>query len=154
MSERSIPENFGSELLRQDDLLDSERYEEHRMQLEFQLARAESHERITKRVVLGALGVVAVAFLILASRGFRGADPFDKDATAFSIAAGVAYAVGWIVFFIGLASYVSRFLPRVRRVREDLRDETIQELRRDIAELRRLLEDRSGPRDSGHGDAK
>lgn len=140
MSERSIPRNFRSELLGQDELFDSERYKEHRMQLELQLAQAESRERITRRVAIGALVVVASAFFVLASNGFRGADPFDKEATALTIAAGVAYTLGWVVFFVGLASYVSRFLPRVRRAREDLRDETIREMRQEIAELRQLLE--------------
>ncbi len=151
MSERYIPENFGSELLRQDELLDSERYKEHRMQLEHQLARAEFRERLTKNVVVGAILVAASAFIIIASRGFRGAVPFDKDATAFSIAVSVAYTIAWVVFFVGVAAHFARFLPRARRAREELREETMRELLREVADLRRLVEGRSKTRETDQG---
>ena len=151
MSERYVPENFRSELLRQDELLDSERYKEHRMQLEHQLARAESRERLAKHVVIGAILVATLAFSILGLRGFRGADPFDKEATAFTIAVGVAYTLAWVVFFVGVASYFSRFLPRMRRAREELREETIRELRREVADLRQLIEGRSKTRETDQG---
>jgi hypothetical protein len=151
MSERYIPENFGSELLRQDELLDSERYKEHRMQLEHQLARAESRERLTKHVVVVAILVAASAFFILAARGFRGAVPFDKDATAFTIAVGVAYTIAWLVFFVGVVSNLLRFLPRVRRAREELREETIRELRREVADLRQLVQGKAKARETDQG---
>ncbi len=151
MSERYIPENFGSELLRQDELLNSERYKEHRMQLEHQLARAESRERLTKHVVVGAILVATSAFLILASRGFRGAVPFDNDATAFTIAVSVAYTIAWVVFFVGVAAHFARFLPRARRAREELREDTIQELRREVADLRQLVEGLSKTRETDQG---
>ena len=69
---------------------------------------------------------------------------------AFSIAAGAIDFVACAVFFFGMTSYNSRFAPRVRRVREELRDESIRELRREVAELRRQLidhESRSGKAD-------
>jgi hypothetical protein len=123
------------------------------MQLEHQLIQAESHKRLAKQVVIGALFVAAAVFPILASHVFGGADPYDKDATVFSITAGGIYIVACAVFFIGIASYCSRFMPRVRRAREELREESIRELRREVAELRQLVEgkfiarktDQSGP---------
>jgi len=151
MNERYIPENFGSELLRQDELLNSERYKEHRMQLEHQLARAEARERLSKHVVVASILVATSAFFILASRGFRGAVPFDKDATAFTIAVSVAYTLAWVVFFVGVAAYFSRFLPRVRRAREELREETMRELRREVADLRQLVEGRPKTRETDQG---
>jgi cytochrome c biogenesis protein CcdA len=148
MGDLDIPENFGSKLLQQDESLHSERYKEHRMQLEHQLIKAESHERLTKRAVVGAMLTLAVVFPILASGVFGSADPFDEDATVLSIALGVIYVLACAMFFIGIASYYSRFLPRLRRVREELRDETIRDLRREIADLRRLIEGQSKARDT------
>lgn len=140
MGKSRIPENYRSKLLQQDLSLYSERYKEHRMQLEHQLTHAESRERLTKRVVVGAFLVAAAVFPIIASRVFGGPDPYDKDATVFSVGAAVIYVAAWAVFFIGTASYYSRFLPQVRRAREELRDESIRELRREVAELRQLVE--------------
>lgn len=140
MVERQIREDFGSRLLQQDQSLNSDRYKEHRMQLEQRLKRAESRERLTKWVVVGAFLVAAAVFPILASRLFGSPDPYDKSATLLSVAVGVIYVVAWSVFFIGIASYYSRFLPRVRKAREELREGTVDELRREVAELRRLLE--------------
>lgn len=153
MADRQVPEDFGSKLLEQDKSLDTPRYEEHRMQLERQLARAESRERLAKRVVIAALLVAAAVFPILASRVFGSPDPLDKEATVLSIAAGLLYTLAWVTVFVGVASYYSRFLPRVRRAREELQAETIRELRRDISELHQLLAgtaqarktDQSGP---------
>ena len=148
MGKWQIPENFGSKLLQQDKSLHSDRYKEHRMQLEHQLIQAESHKRLAKRVVVGALLVAAAVFPILASHVFGGPDPYDKDATVFSIAAGGVYIVACAVFFIGMASYYSRFTPRVRRAREELRDESIRELCREVAELRQFVEGKSKARET------
>ena len=139
MADRSPHPEFASELLRQDATLQSPQYQEHRMQLEQQLIRAESRERLTKRVVIGALLTAVAAFAVLASQALGSPDPGDKDATIWSVAAGVIYALAWATVFIGVASYYSRFLPRVRRAREELQAQTIREIRSDIQELRRLL---------------
>jgi hypothetical protein len=109
------------------------------MQLEDQLIQAESHKRLAKRVVVGALLLAAALFPIVASHVFGSPDPYNKDATVFSIAAGAIYIAACAVLFLGMASYYSRFTPRVRRAREELRDESIRELRREVAELRRQL---------------
>jgi hypothetical protein len=148
MGKRQIPETFGSKLLQQDKALFSVPYNEVRMQLVHQLIRAESRKRLAKRVVVGAL-LVAVAILpIVASRVFGGADPYDKDATVLSITLGGIYFVACSVFLIGMASYYSRFMPRARHAREELRDESISELRREVAELRQVVEDKLTSRQS------
>lgn len=153
MRESQIPGDFGSKLLQQDESLHSKRYKEHRMQLEHQLIQAESRKRLAKRVVIGASLLAAGLFPIVASRVFGSPDPYDKDANIFSVAAGVIYIVACAALFIGLASYYSRFTPRVSRAREELRHDSIRELRREVAELRQLVEggskaretDQSGP---------
>ena len=146
--------NLRSKLLQQDESIHSERYKEHRMQLEHRLIQAESHRRLTKRVVVGALLIAAALFPVAASRVFGSPDPYDKDATFFSIAVGGMYIVACAMFFIGMASYYSRFTPRVRRAREELRDESIRELRREVAELRQLVEGSSRVSDRGGSESR
>lgn len=148
MSKSNIPQDFGSKLLRQDKSLHSERYKEHRMKLEHQLIQAESQKRLAKRIVVAAILLAASLFPIVASHLFGSPDPYDKDATVFSIALGTVYIVACAVLFIGMASYFSRFTPRVRRVREELRDESIRELRREVAELRQLVGGKSKARET------
>ena len=140
MSKSNIPGDFGSKLLQTDESLHSERYKEHRMELEHQLIRAESHTRLAKRVVFAAILLAAAFFPIVASRVFGSPDPYDKNATGFSIAAGVVYGGACMVAVIGIASYYSRFTPRVRQAREELRDESIRELQREMAKLRSFVE--------------
>jgi hypothetical protein len=151
MSDRQLPENFGAKLLRQDEFLHSERYQEHRMQLEQSLTQAESRERLTKRVLVGAIVLVAVVFPILASHVFGSPVPFDTDATVLSICAGAIYTIAMAVFFVGVAANYWN-LPRLRRTRTGLQEETIRELRRELAELRQLVEGDSKARKTDHSD--
>lgn len=154
MNEPIATGSFASKLLDQDDVITSDRYKEHRMQLENQLAKAESQERWMKRVAMGSLVVAAAVFPILASRVFGGPDPYDKDATILSVGAGVIYAAALAVFFLGTASYYSRFLPRVRHAREAFQQESLHELRREIADLRRLVENELRSRGESSAPAK
>ena len=108
MSEPRLPETLGSKLLQQDKSLHSERYKEHRMQLELQLIQAESRAKLAKRVVVYAFVVAAAMLPIVLSRLFGGADPYDKDATVFSVAAGGIYIVASSVFW---GVVVSRWRP-------------------------------------------
>jgi hypothetical protein len=142
MAEQPIPEDFASQLLRQDEFLSSERYKDHRMRLEQRLIQAESRERMVKQFIVGALMTAFLAFLIAASRVFGSPDPFDDDATILSTIVGVIYVVAWIVFFVGAASYFSRFAPRARLAREELLQASIQELRNEVRELRELIKDK------------
>lgn len=154
MSKSGIPEDFGSKLLRVDKSLRSERYKEHRMQLENQLLRAESHEQLVKRVVIGAILLAAMLLPVVASRVFGSPDPYDKNATVLSVTAGTVYAVACMVVFIGIASYYSRFTPRVRQAREKLRDELICELQREVANLRLCVEGKSQVQESRQSDSE
>ncbi len=143
-------ENLSTKLLQQDAVLHAPRYEEHRMVLERKLTQAESRERLAKRAVVAAILVAAALFPLLASQALGSPDPTDKNATVFSMAAAAVYTIAWVVVFVGVASYYSRFLPRVRRAREELQEESIRELRREIRELRQLLTTTShGPTDAG-----
>lgn len=148
-------ESLSTRLLQQDAALHAPCYEEHRMELERKLAQAESRERLTKRAVVGAILVAAALFPLLASQALGSPDPTDKNATVFSIAAAAVYTLAWVVVFIGVASYYSRFLPRLRRAREELQQESIRELRREIHELRELLiATRQGANESGRSESE
>jgi hypothetical protein len=142
MAEQPTPEDFRSQLLQQDEGTSSERYKEHRMQLEQQLIEAESRERMAKRIVIGALITAFIAFLVAGSQILGSPDPSDDRATPFSMAVGAIYVVAWIVFFVGVASYFSRFMPRLRRAREDVLQASIHELRNEIRELRESVRDK------------
>jgi hypothetical protein len=148
MVDRQPSESFSARLLRADDSLHTPRYEEHRMQLEQQLARAEVREKIARHVVIGAIVVAVGTFPLVAGSVFGSPDPYNKDATAFSVALGVIYFVAMGVVLVGTASFYSRFMPRVRRTREALRDDSIRELSREVGELRRLVERQAPERDS------
>ena len=150
------PDQLRSQLLEQDPVFQTARYQEHRMQLEQQLLRAQRRERVLTWVVAGAFLAAVVTMFLVGSQTFGSPDPYDKHATVLSVALGAIYVLAQAVFFIGTASYLSRFLPRIRRLREELRDETIREsreeireLREEVRELRRLLGDQHQPPAAG-----
>jgi hypothetical protein len=68
-------------------------------------------------------------------------DPWDDDATIVSVTLGAIYCVAGVVFWIALASYFSRFRPRTREVKDNLRDARMLELEREITELRREIKE-------------
>ena len=150
------PEQWRSKLLEQDPVFHTPRYQEHRMQLEQQLLRAQGRERVLTWVVAGAFLTAVVTTFLAVSRTFGGPDPYDKSATVLSVTIGVISVLARAVFFIGMASYLSRFRPRIRRLREELRDETIREsrdevreLREEVRELRRLIGIQQPPPQAG-----
>jgi hypothetical protein len=145
MAERPDPGRFASELLNQEQDLNTPRYEEHRMQLEQQLVRAERNVEITKWVVVAALLSSVVGMYVAGSRVLGSPDPFEEEATALGVFFGAVHILSAIVLYLGLASYFSRLAPRVRRLREDLQNESIRELRREVAELRQMLSKRGPP---------
>jgi hypothetical protein len=136
MNESSKPIPFASRLLEQEKSLNASQYQEHRVKLEQQLSRAEWKEKVARRVIVAAL---LIAMFLSGSRTFGSPDPGDKGANALSVAVGVIHIVSAITFWVGLASYFSRFVPGVKRARELLLEESIRELRHEVDELRKLV---------------
>lgn len=131
---------FVTQLLRQDHSLKETEYKEYRMQLEQALTRTERREKLTLRVAF-ITGPLAFVLLIIGGSGVVGGfDPWDKDATPLSITLAVVYAVCAALFPLSIASYYSRYRPRIRDLQERLRDASIQSLRGEIAELRKQVE--------------
>jgi hypothetical protein len=136
MDEPRDPRRFASDLLRQDEPLNGAQYEEYRMNLEKALTAAESREVVTGRVVAASC-VLSLALLFVGwSNAIGSFDPWSKDATPWSVAAGVLYWLATALFFLSLASYYSRFRPGTRAARERIRDAAILDLQRQLRDLR------------------
>lgn len=106
------------------------------MELEQRIVLAEKQ---THRIKLGTItaGILAAGlFPVVASQVLGSADPFDSHATITSVLLMVTYVVCTAGFFLGLASYYSRCLPRQRQIREQLQLETLQELFQEVRALR------------------
>lgn len=134
--------SFGNRLLEQDTHLYSNRYQEHRMQLQEKLRTAEQREKLAFRIVVGALCIAVVTCFLAGARVFGSPDPGDLErgkATWLSVLIGVVYALSLATFWLGLASYYSRFRPATRKIADNLRDESISELREEIRQLRQQL---------------
>lgn len=110
------------------------------MQLEQQLKRAERNEKLVARIVIAALVISVAAFIPTAAKLFGGADPYDDDATILSVGLGLVYIPAAITFWVGLASYFSRFRAGTQRAKEKLMFESIRELRQEVQELRRIVD--------------
>jgi hypothetical protein len=145
MSDPSPITSFGSRLLDLDEPLPSPRYQEHRMQLEHRLALAESRTKLVGRVATAAIVIAAVTLPVIGSRVVGSPDWTDRDATPLSVVLGVVYFLAVSVGLVGAASYYSRWVPLVRRSREDLLVDSVSQLRREVADLRRLFESRNEP---------
>jgi len=144
MSESKPPESFSAQLLRQDGALTDSHYQEHRMQLEQQLVRAERNEQRAKWVVVVAFFLGMALMFVGGFRVVGSFDPTDKNANPLSIALGVIYVVAAVTWPIALAAYFSRIRPRIRRTRELLMENSLQQLQQEVRELRARLDEPKG----------
>jgi hypothetical protein len=148
MNEFKPNENFSTRLLQQEEALQQPRYEEYRMQLEAELARAEQREKLVARIAAGSL-IVAVLILPLAgTEAIGGFDPWNENANFLSISLGVIYVIAASTAAILIASYYSRFRPRTRQTRENLMQHSILELHQELRELRSEVESLKKPHDA------
>ena len=134
------PKNCLAErLLQQDTDSNDRQYKDYRMQLEIALKTAEQREKIVSWIVAVSLITSLAGMFAGGSRVFGAFDPWDKDATILSVSLGVIYVIAVIIFWFSLASYFSRFRPRVSKVKEEIRDAKIELLQQEIFELKQLL---------------
>ena len=131
--------SFSRRLIEQDRPLHSPQYLEHRMQLELKLTQARFRELLTFRVVVAALLTALVLLPVCGMRLFGSSDPGDQTANWLSVSLGAIQIAATATFWIGLASYYSRFRPAVRQLSEDVRDETIRELRDEVRTLQQQV---------------
>jgi len=135
--------DLAAALLRHDSFPSEAQYQEYRHMLDKALQRAERRLAWTGRVVIGSAMISLTLLFIGGSKLLGDFDPWSKGATPLSVTAGVVYIVATALFFLSLASYYSRFRPRVRETREQMRDMVILDLQRQLRELRAQLEQRS-----------
>ena len=142
MTDSQPSRTFGSQLIEQDQALHSPPYQEHRMQLELKLQQAHRQEKLALRVVVVSLVLALALTFVCGSRVFGSADPGDlgKGATWFSVSLGALHIISSIVFWVGLASYYSRFRPAVQQVSDHLRDEALRETRDELRKLQEQIE--------------
>jgi hypothetical protein len=139
MPEPHETSRFAMQLLQQDEPLNPTAYKEHRMKLENALTTAERREKLAVRVA-GTSFVVAIVLMFAGgAKVFGSFDPWDKDATIVSVTLGVIFAVVSVAWPIALAVGFSRFRPRIREIKEQIRDTSLLALQCEIAELRKQI---------------
>lgn len=130
------PDRIGSRLLSLDEPPNDPSYPEYRMNLENALATAERRERIAGNVAAASFAIGLLLMFVGGTRLIGDFDPWSKEATPFSIAAGLIYVVACVTFPLALAVGLSRFRPGVQALKEQIRDTLLLDLRREVRELR------------------
>ena len=146
MSSSPEKSRFAEHLLEHDEPLPPSDYKAYRMNLENALASAERREKLAARTALAAFVVSAVLMFVVGSRVFGDPDPWSRNATVWSVSLGAIYAMASIVWPLALAVGFSRFRPRVKEIKEQIRDTGILALQSEIRELRKQV-DAMSPRD-------
>jgi hypothetical protein len=139
MSSSHQTSHFAMQLLRQDQLLNAPDYREYRMKLENALTAAERREKLAAWIAGVSFVVALVLMFVGGSKAFGGFDPWNKEATYLSVTLGVLYAIAMIAWPVALAVGFSRFRPRIREIKEQIRDTSILTLQAEIAELRKQI---------------
>ena len=139
MSSSHQTSHFAMQLLQQDQPLNTPDYREYRMKLENALTAAERREKLTAWIAGISFVVALVLMFVGGSKVFGDFDPWDKDATFLSVTLGGLYAIAMIAWPVALAVGFSRFRPRIREIKEQIRDTSILALQAEIAELRKQI---------------
>ena len=128
---------FAAQLLQQDEPVSDTQYKEYRMKLDIALTKAERREQVARHVVVVSCVVSFALMLVGGSRILGDFDPWSRDATILSVVLGVVYCIAVVTWLLAMASYFSRFRPRVRDIKEQIRDTAILALQCEIADLRK-----------------
>ena len=109
------------------------------MKLEQALTVAERRETLAGRVAAVSLVVGVVLMFAAGTKVIGSFDPGDAEATIMSVTLGVVYWLAVVAGLISIASYYSRFRPRIREIKDQIRDNNILALQCDIADLRKQI---------------
>lgn len=143
MSEQPPPmKSIGAQMLEYDEPLNESDYKDYRMNLNVALDRVERNEKILYHVCWVSF-LLAMILMFVGGSGIAGSfDPTSDQATPVSISLGVVYLLASVTWPLAAASLYSRIRPKIRRIRDEIRDANILELRRELKELREQLEKR------------
>src|SRR5262249_7438139 len=111
---------FAAQLLQQEKSLTDSAYKEYRMKLEQALTVAERREKLAGRIAAVSLVVGVVLMFAAGSKVIGSIDPGDADATILSVSLGVVYWLAVVAGLVAMASYYSRFRPRIREIKDQI----------------------------------
>ncbi|MFO0821418.1 MAG: hypothetical protein U1A77_25975 [Pirellulales bacterium] len=140
MAERIQQESISSQLLALDARETDDQYVEYRQKLTRALDAARRSERIAYWICAVTGPISMVLMFVGGSRVVGSFDPWDKDATPWSMGLGVIYVASSIVFWVGLASFYSRFRPRTRAAEENLRESHWMQMAAQLTSLQKDVE--------------
>ena len=136
MGEQQKPEpSLGAALL-QAETSNQSAYEEYRMKLELALTRAERFERTTYHVCWVSLTLACVLTFVGGTQVAGSFDPSQDNATPLSIGLGIVYVLANITWPLALASYYSRFRPKIRTMKHELLASQLDQLQQEVEKLR------------------
>jgi hypothetical protein len=127
------------QLLLQDQPLSASDYREYRVRLEQALTTAERRGKLAAWVAGASFAIAFVLMFVGGSKAVGDFDPWGKNATFLSVTLGVLYVIAMIAWPVALAVGFSRFQPRAREIKEQIRDTSILALQVEIAELRKEI---------------
>lgn len=139
MTEPSRTIQFAAQLLRQDQPLSESEYKEYRMKLEQALINTERWEHRTMLLAGGSFALAVLLMFVGGSRIVGDFDPWSQNATILSVTLAVFYCIAQVTFPLATAANLTRFRPRVRDLKEQLRDASILALHGEIVELRKQV---------------
>ena len=139
MDNSHVTNRLASQLLELDEPLSDSQYREYRMSLENALTVAQRRERLFARIAGTAFVVGLILMFVGGSKVVGAFDPWSNDATIFSVTLGVIYVAATIVWPIALATYFSRLRPRIRDIKEQIRDTSLLAIQSEVAQLRKEI---------------
>src|SRR5687767_4350205 len=116
MADSHETNRFATQLLQQDNSLGESTYQEYRMNLENALTTAERREKLCGRIACISFVVGAILMFVGGSRIVGSFDPWEKEATILSVSLGVIYCLALVTWPVAVASYYSRFRPKIRNI--------------------------------------
>lgn len=130
---------LASQLLKLDEPLSTSGYQEYRMSLENALTAAQRREKVVGRIAGIAFAAGLLLMFVGGSQVAGDFDPWSKNATALSVTLGVLYVAAAVTWPLAMAVYFSRLRPRIRELKEQLRDATLLALQNEVAQLRQQV---------------
>ena len=100
------------------ETIPNDKYEKYRMKLNIEIEKTIYRERVATHLCWVSLALSIVLMYVGGSKVLGSFDPYSDTANPLSIALGVVFIVANIVWPISLASVLSRFMPRLRALRE------------------------------------